>query len=156
LSIAGDYHVGTQNTPAIFPAFPFAADVPGKTEIDILGIAASESCDFNTANNYSQTKYLKLTREREILFDEDRNGLLFYQPIPPDRVVGVQFAEGVSLIGNFSAFDRREPFIPPTPLSFVSGELLRAEITVGEGSAGAGSIGQEYGEVAFIQRVRKV
>jgi len=72
--------------------------------------------------------------------------------VPSDPAVGTMFGEGRSLVGNFSAYDRRVPFMPPSPLRFTSGEELNVTIGVGQ-STSAGSIAKEYSELGFIMRV---
>jgi len=153
LTSSGDYEINTVKTSAEFPDFPIGDAVPSKHEIEILGILGSESLDYDGSNDYTYTKYLKMFKGRKVLFDDDRNGLPFYQPLPSDITVGTIFAEGFSIVGNYSAKDRREPFIPPTPLLFKAGDELNTFITAGQ-STNAGSIAEGYAEIAFIERVK--
>lgn len=60
--------------PSEYPAFPFGDTVPPKTEVDILGILLMNWKD-SQSNNNPNYKYLKLTKERKVLFDDDRNGI---------------------------------------------------------------------------------
>jgi len=154
ITTAKDYHLNNSNIPIIYPQFPFDVSVPSGYTIDILGILGSESLDYDAAADYSQTKYLKMLKDRKVLFDDERNGLLFYQPVPSDAVVGVLFAEGLSMVGGFSEFDRRAPFIFPEPLHFVAGEELTAYITAAISTA-AGEIAQGYSEIGFIMRATR-
>jgi len=153
LTSSGDYEINTVKTTAEFPDFPIGDAVPSKHEIEILGILGSESLDYDGSDDYTYTKYLKMFKGRKVLFDDDRNGLPFYQPLPSDITVGTIFAEGFSVVGNYSARDRREPFIPPTPLLFKAGDELKTYITAGQ-STNAGCIAQGYAEIAFIERVK--
>jgi len=155
LTAKGDYQLDSTNMPAVYPGFPFVDDVPDGTEIQIMGVLGSEVIDYKSATDYTYTTYLKLQHEREILFDEDKKGILFYHPVPVSAVVGTYVAEGVSLIGSLSTVDPREPFWLPTPRTFRAGETLTGWITVDQGT-GTGSIDKDYGEIAFIQKVRKV
>lgn len=154
ITTAKDYHLNNSNLPIIYPQFPFNVAVPSGYIIDVLGILGSESIDWDSAADYSQTKYLKMIRDRKVLFDDQRNGLLFYQPVPSDAIAGVLFGEGLSMIGDFSEYNRRLPFVFPEPLSFVAGEELTAYITAAVSTA-AGSIAQEYSEVGFIMRATR-
>jgi len=153
LTSSGDYEINTVKTTAEFPDFPVGDAVPSKTEIEILGVLGSECLDYDGSDDYTYTKYLKFFKGRKVLFDDDRNGLPFYQPVPSDVIGGTIFGEGFSVVGNHSKYDRREPFLPPTPLTFRAGDELKVYITVGQ-ATNAGEIGQNYAEIAFIERVK--
>jgi len=155
LTSSGDYEINTVKTSAEFPDFPIGDAVPSKTEIEILGVLGSECLDFDGDNDYTYTKYLKFFKGRKVLFDDDRNGLPFYQFVPDDKTVGIIFGEGFSVVGNYSAKDRREPFVPPTPLAFKAGDELKVYITAAQ-STNAGQIPTNYAEIAFIERVKIV
>jgi len=152
LTSSGDYEIDTCVTTEEFPDFPFAKSVPSKTTIEILGILGSESIDYTDANTYSYTKYLKMFRGRTCLFDKDKRGLPFYQHVFSGISAGTRFARGISVIGDYSAYNRREPFIPPSPLVFKEGEEVKVYITVGQ-ATNAGSIGAQYATLGFIERV---
>ena len=152
LTTSGDYQVKVCKTTEEFPDFPFGEAVPSKTTIEVLGILGSESLDYDSSTAYTYTKFLKLFKGRTCLFDRDKNGLPFYQFVPDDVVVGTIFGEGLSVVGNYSAKDRREPFLPPTPLVFGAGSEVGVYITVGQGT-NAGEIGTDYAEIAFIEKV---
>jgi len=152
LTEAGDNEISSCVTTEEFPDFPFGKSVPSKTRIEVLGILGSEVIYVTDASNYIYTKYLKLFKGRTCLFDKDKHGLPFYQPKIADFTSGHGFARGISVIGNYTNYDRREPFVCPTPLTFTEGEELKVFITTGvEGSGG--SISTRYAEIAFIERV---
>jgi len=153
---AGDYKIDVSNVPDIYPQFPFEEDVPAKNEITLLAILGSESLDWDVTDDYTQTKYFKLIRGRDFLFDEDRNGILFYQTVPSSPEARVYFGQGLSLIGGKSALDPREPFEFPVPLVFTPGEELACYINAGVGSVGAGEIDKGYAEIAFITKVKLI
>ena len=153
LTSSGDYEVNDCKTTEEFPDFPFGKSVPSKTTIEILGILGSEVIRYSDANTYTYTKYLKMFKGRTCLFDRDKNGLPFYAPVFDGISAGVNIAQGVSIIGNYTNKDRREPFVPPSPLVFKEGEEVKVYITVGQGSSTA-TITADYAEVAFIERVK--
>ena len=66
--------IDTPRNPSEYPAFPFGDVVPARMQIQILGFLLIDWKDAlgNLNPNYS---YLKLVKDREILFDDDRNGL---------------------------------------------------------------------------------
>jgi len=156
ITTKGDYLLNTVNSPTEFPDFPIGKDVPAKTEIDLIGICASEAYDYDTANDYTLTNYIKLVRDRTTLFDEDRKGLLFLGHDAKESIVGSFYGEGFSVVGNYSTVDTKLPWFAPGPITFMAGEELNAYIVADEGSGAAGSIAQAGSEVAFIEMVRKV
>jgi len=153
LTSSGDYEINTVKTSAEFPDFPIGDAVPSKHEIDILAVLGTETLNYVDADNYTYTKYLKFFKGRKVLFDDDRNGLPFYQQVFSGVSAGTHYGRGFSVVGNYSAYDRREPFIPPKPLTFKAGDELKVYITAGQGT-GTGSIDVGYAEIAFIERVK--
>ena len=148
-----DYEVDTCVTTEEFPDFPFSASVPAKTTIEILGILGSEVMDYDDASNYVYTKYLKMFKGRTCLFDRDKQGLAFYGKSAATTTAGIHVGKGVSIIGNYSTKDRREPFVPPIPLTFEAGDEVKVFITA-EAVGSSASIEPIYAEIAFIERVK--
>jgi len=153
LTTAGDYEVKDVKTAKEFIDFPFGDAVPAKHEVDVLAICATEACRWSSSDTYTYTKYLKLFKGRRVLFDDDRNGLLFYYPPSWIASAGTRSGTGISVIGNYSDKDRREPFVLPTPLHFVGGDELKVYITAGQGTNTA-ALGRGYVEVAIIEKVK--
>ncbi len=153
ITSAGDYEINVVKTTAEFPNFPFNDAVPSKHEIEILGILGSETIDYDGADDYTYTKYLKFYKGRKVLFDDDRRGLLFYHPTFTGISAGTYFGRGFSIVGNYSYYDRREPFVPPKPLVFKSGDELKVYITAGQ-ATNTGSIAQSFTTIAFIEKVK--
>jgi len=146
----------TSKNPAEFPDFPFGKTCPSKYEIDLLGICGSPFASrLNDNTNYSFTQYLKLLKDREVLFDEDRKGILFEQRNLDlgSRRHGI--AEGISLIGNNSEFDQQEPLMFDPPLQFTPGDELSVYVSLFVGGTGQ-AIDIYQHEIALIERVRRV
>lgn len=154
ITTAGDIKIDTSLMPDEFTSFPFAEKCPTNRQITLLGILGSPVCDWDTATDFVQTKYLKMIRDTNTLFDKDRNGILFYQNVPTSIDVGTIFGEGVSLVGNYSDLDAQKPFIFPEPLVFEGGEELNTYITTAI-STNAGSIAQAYSAVGLIAQIEK-
>jgi hypothetical protein len=155
VTTSADTIYDTVQSPAEFPAFPFNRTVPPKTQIDIIGILASDICiSGSTTAKYNFTKFLKLVFEREILFDEDRNGLLFEGLTAPDVATLVSIAEGSSLLGNYSTIDAKEPFMTPEPLMFKEGDELNIYATTEIADTGA-TITAARLEIALIVKVTR-
>ena len=154
LTTAGSTIYDTVKSPAEFPDFPYAKDVPAKMEIDLLGILASPVRDYDDATHVTYSQYLKLIRERVTLFDDDKNGLLMLGTGLADAAATI-YGEGQSLLGNYSDVDRRLPFLLDPPITFSPGEELGVYITHAI-VTNAASIAAAAAEIALIERVRKV
>lgn len=156
ITTPGDALYDTPVSPAEFPDFPFGKVVPAKYEIDIHGICGSPRCPgTNDGNNYIYTKYLKLVKDREVLFDEDRNGILFMHASTKVDSNIDQTAEGFTLIGNLSAYDNNPPLMFPVPLKYLPGDELNIYLTT-EGALGYGTIAADAQEITLIEKVRRV
>lgn len=152
----GDALYDTPVSPAEFPDFPFGKVVPSKYEIDLHGICGSPRCPgSNDGTDYIYTKWIKMVKEREVLFDEDRNGILFMHPSTNVESNIDQTAEGFSLIGNLSAYDNNPPLMFPTPLLYLPGDELNIYLTT-EGANGYGTIAADQQELCLIEKVRRV
>jgi hypothetical protein len=155
INISGDTLIQTPQTPAEFPAFPFGKTVPPRTSIDFLGILASDFAPSeNTGTDYTTTEYLKLFKDREVLWDEDRKGLLLYAPTGVNVGGRDRVGEGWSFSGNYSDVDMRFPFIPPQALSFVSGDEVLIYLTTGKTGAGQNIATSEH-EIGIIELVKR-
>lgn len=156
ISGPGDHLYDTSANPAEFPDFPFGTVVPAKHEVEVLGILGSPFAPKgNDGTNYIYTKFLKLLKDREVLFDEDRNGILFWSR--HTSAVGKQdmIAEGFTLIGNLSEYDNNPPLMFPAPLKFAAGDEFNVYVTT-EAGGSPPSIGIQEQEIALIQKVRRV
>ncbi|GAI18573.1 unnamed protein product, partial [marine sediment metagenome] len=156
ITTPGDALYDNPVSPAEFPDFPFGKVVPAKYEIDILGICGSPRAPGeNDGTNYIYTKFLKLVKEREVLFDEDRDGILFMHRSPNVDSKIDQTAEGFSLIGNLSAYDNNPPLMFPVPLTFLPGDELNIYLTT-EGDESYGTLEASEQEITLIEKVRRV
>ena len=142
-------------SPEEYPDFPFAKDVPANRVIDIIGILASDLVDWRSAADCVFTDYIKLIRERETLFDEDKNGLIHV------GVVGTvdaetQIARGYSLFGNYSTIDHKPPMLFTPPLTFSAGEELGIYVHTDIGTAAVtlASLAAADLEIGLIEKVR--
>jgi len=151
----GDTIYSTSANPAEFPDFPFGKDVPAMTEIELIGILASDVVDDRGSNDSMNTEYLKLIKERTVLFDEDRNGLLL-KGLTGTTDGTAQIARGLSVIGNYSDTDGKPPLFFDPPLKFAAGEELGVYITTTAGSSqSASDLLIADLEVGLIERVKR-
>lgn len=141
------------NNPTEYPDFPFGGIVPSGQKMELIGILASDVAPAaNVAAIATYTDYLRFMKGREVLFDEDHNGLLYMARFldPPGAVNMI--GEGFAVGGNFTQCDVKPPHIFEPPEVFNEGEELSVSwhvIYTGVGSA----ISQELQEVGLILRI---
>ena len=133
-AVAGDVLVNTSLSPAEFPDFPCGKTVPARNTIDILGLLGTPVADATDGANYQKSEYLKLVKERETLFDEDRHGIPFFATTP--TAVGTTYIADNTLLGDSAeilAALTPNVLAPPLmfepALHFVSGEELLVSAT---------------------------
>jgi len=147
----GDNEYDISILPSEFPNFPFGKDVPAKTAVEIYGILASDlGKTSDSAANKQYTKYIKLIKEREVLFDEDKLGLVLLGSLPTSD--NFYIGAGISIVGNFSDNDYRLPFMLSAPLRFSAGEELTVILNT-QVSAGSPNIPVDKADIAFIEKV---
>jgi len=133
-SASGDVELNTSLSPAEFPDFPCGKVVPARHSIDVLGLVGCPVGDATDPTNYIVSSYVKLVKDRETLFDEDRNGIPFRCSQPSDALV--QYYETLSLIHACTTVQPGtdkwafgDPLLFDPPLHFASGEELLTYIT---------------------------
>jgi hypothetical protein len=154
IGAAGDNLFDTPRLPTEMPAFPFGADVPPRTVIELLGILASErgADDGAALANYIHTTYLKLMRGREVLFDRDRKGL-YIQGATVAANGAFEPENGQGILGEYSDLARRLPFFFATPLVFEAGEELNIYVTTEvAGTPGTFPVAEQ--EIGLICRMK--
>jgi len=159
---SGDCLIDTSLTPAEFPDFPCGKVVPALCTMELLGIAASPVWNSTGVGARFVTNFLKLIRNREVLFDTDRNGLPF-EGIGANEVGNV-YKAAFSLLGSGAEVELIDiAFAPSTtpakplmfdpPLVFAAGEELNAFLTVTK--TGTTTWTANVDDVAFILRVKR-
>jgi hypothetical protein len=118
--------------PSEFPDFPFGAVVPAKTQIEIVGILVGT----HRKGVYfgDKCRYLKFSKGREVLFDEDRTG--FY------------CAHGMNNYPFHAEYYERIVNLFPEPLVFGPGDELLLNLSVGGVALAA-----DGGLICLIQKV---
>ena len=156
ITAVADTVLGESNNPAEYPDFPFGNNVPSGHKIELLGILASDVAPAaNVAGAASWTQYLKFMQGREVLFDEDHNGLLYYNPVADSPADTDIIAEGFSVGGNFTQCDVKQPHMFEPAIVFNEGEELTVSWHVGVDTAGA-DISEALQEVGLIQRISRM
>jgi len=157
LKVSGDYLLSVSLSPAEFPDFPCGKVVPSKATIDILGVAGMPVCVGDVTNSTSTT-FLKLVKDREILFDEDRDGIPFEAlaaagAATTRKIVHSLIGDCVSIATGLSDPTYALPLLFDPPLHFVSGEELLVYLTTVI-SGGAVEIPVADVRVALIENVK--
>ena len=153
IQAVADNVLGQSNNLAEYPDFPFGGNVPSGHKIELIGILASDVAPAaNAAAAYTYTQYLKFMQGREVLFDEDHNGLLYYAPFPDSLGHMNMIAEGYSVGGNYTECNKAQPFMFDPPIIFNEGEELTVTWHCVINGAGA-AISQELQEVGLILRI---
>lgn len=160
-SASGDVLLDTSLSPTEFPDFPCGKNVPPRHKIDVLGLIGCPVGDDTDASNYIVTDFVKLVKEREVLFDQRRRGFLFtglrgvsngtvwnntFSPIGGCVPVQIVLYNQSSTQPSY-----QEPLIFDEPIHMISGEELNVYITarlVGSHTLTAGAI-----DLAAILRV---
>lgn len=134
---SGDAKIDTSLSPAEFIDFPCGAVVPALHTVKLLGIFGCPFVDGAAGPISFATSFLKLVKDREVLFDEDRNGIPFDGQAA--AATALAYGSNFSLIGpstpvllNTNAIANGEPLMFDPPLEFVSGQELNAYLTVVE------------------------
>lgn len=127
----------TTRNPSEYPAFPFGDVVPANYEMEIHGFLLIDWKDAlgNLNPNYA---FLKLTKDRKVLFDDDRQGICVREGMGfltwgPCRQTNVDI----------------ELF--PTPVLFGSGDELLVQMTAGDTAIAANDI-----YLAAVQKARRI
>lgn len=155
---SGDAKIDHSLTPAEFPNFPCDAVVPANHTIELLGIAGSPFVDAEAGPAGFATTFLKLIKDREILFDPDRNGIPF--DAQNAAAVADAYVANFSLIGpgtetlvNTNVITPGDPLMFVPALVFPTGSELNVYLTLVETGAPAWG-GIE--DIAFILRVKRI
>lgn len=154
----GDHLIDTAITPSEFPDFPCGKVVPARHTIEILGIVGSPFNAGEAGPAGFATTFLKLIKDREVLFDEDRNGIPF--DAQDATATALAYTANFSLIGsgtemlvNTNAITPGKPLMFDPPLRFDAGQELNAYLTLVE--TGAATWVDDQDDQAFILRVRR-
>lgn len=156
---AGDFLVDTSLTPSEFPNFPCGAVVPANHNIEMLGIAGGPMISAAAGPISFATTFLKLLKDREVLFDVDRNGIPF--DAQNAAAVADSYLGNFSLIGPGTETLLDSPVITPgdplmfdPALMFTPGQELNVLVSLA--ITGAGHWSAHIDDECFILRVRRV
>lgn len=132
ITAAGTYTLNAVHNPVEFPNFPFGDPVPSKTEMSILGIGCLGHLMAGAAfaTDWLQSTYLRLYREREVLFDEDRSGLYILGNTALSAANDTMYYDGTYSVLPYGGAAGLKPIrIFPTALEFSAGEELAVQMS---------------------------
>jgi len=122
---ATDTQITKKNNPSEFCDFPFRGGVATKRKIDLYGVVYSSrgADDGTTPANCIHTKYLKLMKGRNVLFDSMRMGL---PALGNNVIIGGTFSaeNGYDIGGEYSDLYQKDALIFDQPIRFANGEEL--------------------------------
>lgn len=133
-AVSGDLEMDESNAPAEFPDFPANAVVPARHKIDILGLAGHPTGHKTSGDNYILSTFVKMIKDRETLFDEDRAGIVFRAKKPSEdkTMYRIDFSLiGACVMSHYSQADEisADPLMFEPVLHFESGEELLVYVT---------------------------
>lgn len=139
--VTGDLLLDLSVSPAEFPDFPCGKVVPAKHIIQMLGLVGNPYSYGVSEGSNIQTNFVKLIKDRETLFDEDRNGLPFEGQC--SNGFTHSYTTKFSLIGgchdgnqDSEKADIGLPLLFEPALNFVAGEELLTYVTVQQDGSG--------------------
>lgn len=140
LAADGDLLLDVSLSPKEFPDFPCGKNVPARHAIQMLGLVGNPYNNGDGGADTSRTTFVKLVKDRETLFDQDRAGIVFRGGYSDYGYEG--YHPEMSLIGGVyqpqeqtsSVFANGKPLIFEPALSFVSGEELLVYATCIKGT----------------------
>ena len=156
---SGDAKIDTALTPAEFPDFPCGAVVPPNHDIELLGIAGCPFVDGAAGPVSFASTFIKMMKDREVLFDVDRAGIPFDGQAA--AATALSYAANFTLIGpgtevllNTNVITPGDPLMFTPAIGFSSGQELNATLSVIK--TGAATWTDDVDDQAFILRVKRV
>jgi len=153
VNTATDTPITRKNNPSEFCDFPFRGGVATKRKIDLYGVVySSRGADDGNKANYIHTKYLKLMKGRNVLFDSMRAGLVAQgKSVLTDGAFEAE--NGYDIGGEYSDLYQKDALIFDEPIRFANGEELdtywTTEVAITAGTS-PGTFTPSELEIAYI------
>lgn len=136
-----------------YAGFPWTTVVPSNSTITWFGIFASSFAPSeNDGTDDLSTTYLRFTKDREVMFDPDRNGLAIWEALGTQSAD--QIGGGACVVGQHSATDDRGPFELDPPMVFNGGDEVTVEVSTQIAGSGANMLIADQ-EVAIACRIAR-
>jgi len=139
ITTASNFVLNKTHNPVEFPDFPYGSDVPAKATISILGCGfPAHVMEGTTAGTDAlTTEFLKFTRDREVLFDDDRKGFLVQGIMDAAHTAATLFYESERSILSYGGEDQYKGiYLFNEPLVFGGGEELTLAVETGKAALG--------------------
>jgi len=150
VNTATDTQITKKNNPSEFCDFPFRGGVATKRKIDLYGVVYSSrgADDGAITANCIHTKYLKLMKGRNVLFDSMRMGL---PAQGSDVLIGGTFSaeNGYDIGGEYSDLYQKDALMFDQPIRFANGEELDTYWTTAVATTPGTFLASEL-EIAYI------
>lgn len=158
LEAAGDHLLNVSLSPSEMVDFPCGKVVPAKTTIDILGVVGQPVSKGDASTGHTTTQYLKFVKDREVLFDEDRNGIPFKAVANTTGTAVYKtdmslIGDGVSVPTGLSDPSYGLPLLFDPALRFLSGEELLVYLNCSYAASGTVAVAEV--RVGLIMHVMK-
>lgn len=132
---SGDHKLDTAITPSEFPDFPCGKVVEARHTIELLGVAAQPFVNAEAGPKAVGTSYMKFVKDREVLFDSDRNGIPFNAvnaAATADSYVANYslIGSGAEILINTNVITPGDPLMFEPVLRFESGSELNVYLTL--------------------------
>ncbi len=132
---SGDHKLDTAITPSEFPDFPCGKVVEARHTVEMFGVAG---CPFNNAESGPAgfaTSFMKFVKDREVLFDTDRNGIPFdaQDAAATADSYGGNFSmigPGTEILVDTNIIMPGDPLMFDPPLRFEAGSELSVFLTM--------------------------
>lgn len=132
---SGDHKLDTALTPSEFPDFPCGKVVEARHTVEMLGVAGCPFVNAEAGPAGWATSFMKFIKDREVLFDSDRNGIPF--DAQDAAATADAYAGNFSLIGpgteilvDTNVIMPGDPLMFDPVLRFESGSELNVYLTI--------------------------
>jgi len=132
---SGDHKLDTAITPSEFPDFPCGKVVEARHTVELLGVAGCPFVNGEAGPAGWATSFMKFVKDREVLFDTDRNGIPF--DAQNTAATADAYAGNFSLIGpgteilvDTNVVMAGDPLMFEPALRFESGSELNVYLTI--------------------------
>jgi len=132
---SGDHKLDTAITPSEFPDFPCGKVVEARHVVEMLGVAGCPFANAEAGPAVWGTTFMKFVKDREVLFDPDRNGIPFNANLTTataDSYGGVfsLIGPGTEILVDTNIIMAGDPLIFEPALRFEAGSELSVYLSI--------------------------
>ncbi len=132
---SGDHKLDTAITPSEFPDFPCGKVVEARHTVEMLGVAGCPFVNAEAGPANWATSFMKFVKDREVLFDTDRNGIPFdaqNTAATADAYAGnfSMIGPGTEILVDTNVVMAGDPLMFDPALRFEAGSELSVYLTI--------------------------